>query len=75
MAIKTFELKKGEEYIELKNLVKVMSYVNSGGEAKVIIQGGEVQVNGETELRRGKKLRKGDKIEIQDDQIEICEAD
>ena len=75
MAIKTFELKKGEEYIELKNLVKVMSYVNSGGEAKVIIQGGEVQVNGETELRRGKKLRKGDKIKIQDDQIEICEAD
>ena len=75
MAIKTFELKDGEEYIELKNLIKVMSYVNSGGEAKVIIQGGEVKVNEEIELRRGKKLRKGDKIEIQNDQIEICEAD
>ena len=75
MAIKTFELKDGEEYIELKNLIKVMSYVNSGGEAKVIIQGGEVKVNEEIELRRGKKQRKGDKIEIQNDQIEICEAD
>lgn len=67
---KTFSL-DGRPFIELKNLVKFMNYVNSGGEAKVFIQNGDIIVNGEVEVRRGRKLVIGDKIIIQQDEIEI----
>ena len=39
-------------------------WVGSGGEAKVVIQGGDVRVNGETETRRRKKLHSGDVVEF-----------
>jgi ribosome-associated protein len=48
------------DYIELKNLLKLVNLVQSGGEAKIRIQSGEAQVNGEIETRRGKKLYAGD---------------
>ena len=70
---KEFKLKEGEEYVELKNLLKIMNYVNSGGVAKIIILNGEVEVNGEVELRRGKKLRNGDKVSISEDEITIIQ--
>jgi len=62
---------EGREYIELKNLMKLASLVNSGGEVKMYCQNGEVQVNGEIETRRGKKLRVGDKVLFGIRQIEI----
>ena len=68
---KKFNLKDGEDYIELKNLVKILDYVQSGGEAKMFIQSGEVQVNDEVEIRRGKKLRAGDIVQIDNDLITI----
>lgn len=37
----------------------------TGGQAKLLIVGGQVSVNGETELRRGRKLHPGDRVEIQ----------
>ena len=43
---------------------KVQGLVNTGGHAKLMIQGGEVKVDGEVETRRGRKLRAGDKVEI-----------
>ena len=57
----TFKLGK-YEYVELKNLLKLLDLVNSGGEAKFLIKEGGIFVNGEEELRPGKKLREGDQI-------------
>ena len=46
--------------------------MGSGGEAKVLIQGGVVRVNGEVETRRGRKLQKGDVVEVgEDERLEI----
>ncbi|TPW10120.1 MAG: ribosome-associated protein, partial [bacterium] len=42
--------------------LKLHQWVSSGGEAKVVIQGGEVSLNGEVETRRRKKLRTGDVV-------------
>lgn len=48
----------------LGQALKASDLVGSGGEAKVLIQAGEVRVNGEIETRRGRKLREGDVIEV-----------
>ena len=45
--------------------------VGSGGEAKVLIQAGEVLVNGEVETRRGRKLLPGDVVEVGDERLEV----
>ncbi len=46
--------------------------MGSGGEAKVLIQDGVVRVNGEVETRRGRKLQKGDVVEVgEDERLEI----
>ena len=58
---KTFFLT--EEYIRLDALLKVTGSVQTGGHAKLVIQDGEVRVNGEVCTQRGKKLRKGDVVE------------
>ena len=48
------------EFIKLQDAMKYANAVYSGGEAKVLIQEGQVEVNGETCTMRGKKLRPGD---------------
>lgn len=56
----------------LGQALKVSNVVGSGGEAKVLIQGGEVRVNGELETRRGRKLEKGDVVEVgEDERLEV----
>ena len=52
-----------EEFIRLDSALKLASMVSTGGHAKVVIQAGEVKVNGEVCLMRGKKLRSGDTAE------------
>ena len=52
----------GTEYIKLQDAMKYANIVYSGGEAKAMIQEGEVMVNGEVCTMRGKKLRPGDKF-------------
>ncbi|MDD3260989.1 MAG: RNA-binding S4 domain-containing protein [Oscillospiraceae bacterium] len=47
-------------YIRLDALLKMAGAVDTGGRAKYVIQGGQVQVNGEVCTMRGKKLRPGD---------------
>ena len=47
------------DFIRLDDLLKFASMVSSGGEAKVLIQGGEVWVDGELCVSRGKKIRSG----------------
>ena len=54
----------------LGQALKVASFVGSGGEAKVLIQAGEVLVNGEVETRRGRKLEEGDVVEVGDERLE-----
>lgn len=48
------------EFIKLQDAMKYANAVYSGGEAKVLIQEGQVEVNGEICTMRGKKLRPGD---------------
>jgi ribosome-associated protein len=55
----------------LGQALKVASLVGSGGEAKVVIQAGEVLVNGEVETRRGRKLEEGDVVEVGDERLEV----
>ncbi len=52
------------EYIKLEALLKLSGVADTGGQAKTIIQNGEVTVNGEPCLMRGKKLRPGDRAEV-----------
>lgn len=56
------EIKIKDEYITLGQFLKYADCVSSGIEAKVVIKDGLVLVNDEIELRRGKKLRVGDRI-------------
>ena len=48
------------EFIKLQDAMKLANLVESGGEAKVVIQEGDVSVNGEVCTQRGRKLRPGD---------------
>ena len=52
--------------IRLDQLLKVVSAVQSGGEAKMLIQSGEVTVNGEVETRRKRQLQPGDTVQLGD---------
>ena len=49
-----------EDFIRLDSAMKLASVVSTGGHAKMVIQNGEVTVNGEICTQRGKKLRSGD---------------
>jgi len=57
--------------ITLGQALKVVNVVGTGGEAKVLIQAGEVRVNGKVETRRGLKLREGDLVEVGDERMEV----
>lgn len=59
------------DYIKLDSALKYCGVAENGAHAKELILFGEVKVNGETELRRGKKLYKGDKFKIFDEEYEI----
>ncbi|MDQ4126555.1 MAG: RNA-binding S4 domain-containing protein [Actinomycetota bacterium] len=55
----------------LGRALKAASIAGTGGEAKVLIQAGEVSVNGEVETRRGRRLRAGDVVEVGDERLEV----
>ena len=59
------------EFIKLQDLLKFANLVSTGGEAKERIQAGEVTVNGEVCTMRGKKIRPGDKVQIDEIATEI----
>ncbi len=56
------EIKINTEYITLGKVMKYANMVDSGAIAKILIKDGEVIVNGEVEMRRGKKLYQNDEI-------------
>ncbi|MEN9700103.1 MAG: hypothetical protein RLZZ301_1301 [Bacteroidota bacterium] len=65
-----FEIKG--DYIELIGLLKAMGIAETGGHAKAIVEEGLILRNGEVELRKRAKLIAGDRIEIDDLQIQLC---
>ena len=65
------EVKIETEFIKLDQFLKFESIVGSGGEAKNIINDRMVKVNGNVETARGKKLHKGDTVEVFSEVIKI----
>jgi len=64
-------IKLKEEYIKLGQALKAAGFVDSGVEAKFVIQDGLVLVNGNVEYQRGKKLVDGDVVDFEGYQIKI----
>ncbi len=64
-------IKLREDYIKLGQALKAAGFVQTGIDAKEVIQQGLVLVNGEIETRRGKKLYDGDQVEFDGDVISI----
>jgi ribosome-associated protein len=59
------------ESIPLGAFLKLAGVIESGGDAKQRVLAGEVWVNGEPELRRGRKLRRGDVITLGTERLRI----
>ncbi len=64
-------IKLREEYIKLGQALKAAGLVDSGVDAKFVIQDGLVRVNGQVETQRGKKLVDGDIVTYKSEQIRI----
>ena len=63
------------EYIKLQDLLKFADIASTGGEAKLMVQDGEVQVNGEICTQRGKKIRPGDDVLVDGQHYTVRYAD
>lgn len=66
------KLKITTEFIRLDSALKLADIASTGGASKLIIQQGDIKVNGEVCLMRGKKLRTGDFFEYNRTVYEIC---
>ena len=64
-------IREGEDFIRQGQALKKAGLVDSGVDAKLVILDGLVNVNGETELQRGKKLYGGEIISFQGEQVKI----
>ena len=62
------------EFIRLQDLLKYEGLCETGGEAKELIQGGAVKVNGEVCTMRGKKCRAGDTVELEGQTVQVAEG-
>lgn len=63
-----------KEFIKLQDLLKFAGLVETGGQAKILIQDGYVTVNGEICTMRGKKIRNGDIVTLDDDTLEVRQS-
>jgi ribosome-associated protein len=61
----------GEEFILLQSVLQLAGVCDTGGEAKSLIVGGGVTVDGEVETRRGKKIRAGQHVSYGEVTIEV----
>ena len=68
--MESYDIKIRTEFIKLQDLLKFAGAVETGGDAKLIIQEGRITVNGEACTMRGKKMRPGD-VACIDDQLEL----
>ena len=57
--------------INLDQFLKLLGITGTGGQAKQLIQTGGVRVNGEVELRRGRKLTESDRVEVQGESFQV----
>lgn len=64
-------IKLKDDFIKLGQALKAAGLVESGVDAKFVIQDGLVKVNGQVEVQRGKKLYDGDIVEFEGNQIKI----
>lgn len=64
-------IKIRDEFIKLGQAMKLAGLVESGVEAKIVIQDGQVKVNGNVELQRGKKIVAGDVIEFDGKKVRV----
>lgn len=55
---------EGHPFVELNNLLKLLAWCASGGEAKTLIADGQVKVDGAVELRKRCKIRQGQTVEF-----------
>ena len=62
---------ESDEYIKLDQFLKLAQIAMIGGQAKAMILGGMVKVNGEVETRRGRKLRDGDRVEVDGEELVV----
>ena len=62
------------EFIKLQDLLKLANLVGTGGEAKIVIQEGEVFVNSEVCTMRGKKIRPGDTVAYDGEELTVSYA-
>lgn len=62
------------EFIKLQDLLKLANLVGTGGEAKIVIQNGDVSVNGEVYTMRGKKIRPGDTVAFDGKELTVSYA-
>ncbi len=69
--METIKIRENEEFIKLGQALKAVGTVDSGAQAKEVILDGKVSVNGEKELRRGRKLYDKDLVEYDGIQIKI----
>ena len=58
-----FQLRAGDEFVELCNLLKLAGIAGSGGEGKLLVASGEVRVDGAPESRKTAKIRAGQRVE------------
>jgi ribosome-associated protein len=63
-AVRTIELRPGEDTIRLGQLLKLVDAVPTGAQVKDVLAGGDVTVNGEPEDRRGRQLHRGDVVSV-----------
>lgn len=61
---KITEIKINSEFITLGQFLKFANVISTGGEAKIFLSQNDVFINDELDVRRGRKLRSGDKVEI-----------
>ena len=64
-------LREGDDYINLGQLLKKANMMSSGVDAKMVILDGLVSVNGEVELRRGKKIYPGDVVTFEGESVKV----
>lgn len=62
------------EFIKLQDLLKLANLVGTGGEAKIVIQNGDVSVKGEVCTMRGKKIRPGDTVAFDGKELTVSYA-
>ena len=67
----TVNIRETDEFIKLGQALKKAGLVESGVEAKFFITDGQLKLNGETELQRGKKLYNGDVVSFNGETIQI----